>query len=247
MPPGNADNVYEIFQADDRFVLREKGERGKFWTFHEITGLKKKLYVELSGLIHHVKEKSWLSFIHAAAVRDGRQTVLLSSSSGYGKSTLAALLMKEGLEFVSDDFVALSYHGIKAYPFPAALTLKTPSYSYFPAEELVDLSYRNLKNRSVKYLAPVIRDESWYKPHPVKKILFVRYDQESACEFSKLTAIEALKLFHEQAVVTPGRRNAAKFLKWFRNVECYQLVYSENRWAIDNILRLLNDPGTLRV
>lgn len=47
--------------------------------------------------------------IHASAVTDGEQAVLLSGRSGGGKSTLAATLVRRGFRLLSDDVVAIRH------------------------------------------------------------------------------------------------------------------------------------------
>lgn len=232
------DFCFEIFMMNDKFILRHKTNPEFTWAFDEINKLKGKLFVEISNKIYNKTEESWMSVIHASAVRDMNQTVLLPSSSGCGKSTMAALLLKYGLELVSDDYVPVEAGSKKAYPFPAAIALKTPSFNLFTFDKLAELNYHGLKNRSVKYLVPEIKGKSWYYPYPVRKIVFVKYNPVGQSEFSKLPVLSALKLFLDQAKVSTRYKNAKRFINWFIEIESYKLEYSDKQWAVNKILEL---------
>lgn len=56
--------------------------------------------------------------LHASGVRFNDRCVAIAGSSGVGKSTLAGMLCKNGLQFVSDDFVFVreAEHGFEAVP-----------------------------------------------------------------------------------------------------------------------------------
>jgi hypothetical protein len=66
--------------------------------------------------------------LHASAVACGKGAVLLAGESRSGKTTLAAELMLEGLDFMADDVVALSLRDGRplAHPGPGLMSLRRP-------------------------------------------------------------------------------------------------------------------------
>jgi hypothetical protein len=142
--------------------------RSRSFSFDESGLLKHRLYTAITSHIYGIPEEGWMSFIHASAVTNGREAVLLSSASGSGKSTLAALLQIPAdkssssshgdLFFMSDDFVAVAAENAKAHPFPAAITVKKGSFEviapYYDTACDADAGYRGLTNSRVRYLYP---------------------------------------------------------------------------------------------
>jgi hypothetical protein len=72
--------------------------------------------------------RRWLGILHAAAVVEGGQCVLLSGGSGSGKSTLAAGLVATGATFMSDDYTPLEQSTWLAWPVPYAPSIKRGSW-----------------------------------------------------------------------------------------------------------------------
>lgn len=59
--------------------------------------LKRELYLELANLMYNKSADDWMATIHASAITNGREAILLSSASGSGKSTMAALLQSPAM------------------------------------------------------------------------------------------------------------------------------------------------------
>jgi hypothetical protein len=127
------------------------------YLFDDAGAMKHRLYVMITSYIYNIPGNDWMSFIHASAVTNGSHAFLLSSASGSGKSTMAAMLQLTSdengmpqpaghdqhpqgiarhpspvpgrdLYFVSDDFVPVDSVSLKAHVFPAALTIKNGSF-----------------------------------------------------------------------------------------------------------------------
>ena len=232
--------------------------------FDDIYQLKRELFKKIASSIYSIPEEDWMSFVHASAVTDGKQTILFSSYSGSGKSTLAALLQNDELQVVSDDFLPLDAKTCRAYPFPAALSVKEGAYPLFrntetktdiavpektrrinpqplPVEAtLMDYQYQNLYNNSLRLLPLDANKKSWYKPHPVNKIVFIQYNASAkkSIHFEKLPVTKAFQLFHEHAWVSGDPAHAKKFLNWFLKLDCYTLEYSNTPRALKAITKL---------
>ena len=229
---------FEVFNYNQNFILRLRKETEKTWIFKEINGLKRKLFIEISNIIYNKEEKEWMTFLHASAVSNQNQTILFSSASGSGKSTLSALLYKNGYKMVSDDFVLLDASMKKAFPFPAAISIKETAFHLFPNESFADLHYQGLRNKSVQYLNPGVSGKDWYKAHKIKSVIFVNYNPQVAFKLSVIPVPEALKLFFEQATISGTYENSLRFINWFMKTECFTLEYSDNEQAIKEISNL---------
>lgn len=232
----------EVFQFQESFVLKTSD---KAWAENDSNTIKRKLFIELTNLIYNKTENDWLAYIHGSAISNEHETIVLSTACGSGKSTLAALLCKNGLKFVSDDYVPIDAWFCKAYPFPAALSVKDGAYPILLPlyEELKDSQVYHFKgtNKTVKYLA-FPDDGNYYKPLPVKNFVFVVYDKTMPYSFRKVPTLEAIKRFNDEAWLSPTPAHARKFLKWFPGVNCYELVYSDNDRAINQVKSLFEIP-----
>jgi len=223
---------FEIFSSGQSEVLRVRDSPGKFWTFKDINSLKRKLFIEIINFLYDKTDDDWMAYIHSSAITDRVQTILMPSVSGSGKSTLVSLLNGRGLQFVSDDFTALDARKKNAYPFPASISVKKGAFKLLSSLDLYDLDYHSLSNSGVKYLAPQI-DNSWYKPYPVRKIVFIRFNEKIPFRFEKIPVLKALTKFLEQARVSTNDSNAGKFINWFAELDCYILEFSDTKKAVE--------------
>jgi hypothetical protein len=238
--------LFEIRDDEDKYIMRY-GRPGAppAKVFDEPGMLKHKLYSEITSYMYGLPQEEWMSYIHASAVTNGTEAILLSSSSGSGKSTMAAMLQsamaikrKYGQFFMSDDFVPVDAAEKKAYVFPAALSVKQGSYSvisqyYDPADD-ADSGFTQSANRQIRYLRPRFQEDT-YQPRPVKAIVFLKRDEDISFTLEKLQVTSALSLFHQEAWVSHNPGHAQAFIDWFVTLNCYKLEYSDNIRAIEAI------------
>ena len=224
------------------------------FSFEESGLLKHRLYTAITSHIYGIPEEGWMSFIHASAVTNGREAALLPSASGSGKSTLAALLQlpadksssrsnQGDLFFMSDDFIAVAAENAKAYPFPAAITVKKGSFDviapYYDAARDADSEYRGLASSRVRYLYPRFPEKNPYGARPVKNIIFIKHCPGTPFRFRKLDTLSALAAFHEEAWVSQNPVHAQRFIDWFVTLKCHRLEYDDSRKAVKAIRALL--------
>ena len=67
--------------------------------------------------------------VHAAAARRGDDLVVLAGDSGAGKSTLVAALSVRGLEYLSDEIVAIDPASLRVDAYPKPIALEPGSWS----------------------------------------------------------------------------------------------------------------------
>lgn len=234
-----------VFNNKDRLILLCKCNAGEhYWSFDEIPHLKRRLFIELTNSIYEKKNEDWMTIIHASGLSMGLCGLLLCSGSGAGKSTLASLLHQHGFDHFSDDFVPLDFNTQHAWPFPAALSIKAGSFpllsTYYPALEKQKEKKFRLTNKSIRFLPLSDKGEYNYSARLVTHIVFVKYNPEEAFNFRQVKIPEALKMFHEAAWVSAGYEHVKSFLKWFSNLKCFTLEYSDNQKAIQAISGLFH-------
>ena len=241
--------------GDRSYYLQFEAPAGvsRSFSFKESGLLKHRLYTAITSHIYGIPEEGWMSFIHASAVTNGREAALLPSASGSGKSTMAALLQLPAdkslsgshgdLFFMSDDFVAVAAESAKAYPFPAAITVKEGSFDviapYYDTDHDADAGYRGLTSSRVRYLCPRLPGNNPYAPLPVKNLIFIKHTPGNPFRLRKLDTLSALAAFHEEAWVSQNPVHAQRFIDWFVTLECHKLEYDDSRKAVQAIRELL--------
>jgi len=225
----------EVFQSGSEFVLKQSD---KAWIEENANLIKRRLFIAITELLYGKPNDKWLSFVHGSAISNGKESIILSTACGSGKSTLAALLCAEGFNFVSDDFIPIDARFCNVYPFPAALSVKdgafpvlTPLFSHL--QDAVTYHFKGT-NKTLKYL-PFPDDGNFYKPLPLRNLVFVQYDPDMPFSFRKVPTLEAIRRFNEEAWLSPAPANARKFIKWFPKINCYELIYGDNKQAIRNV------------
>jgi hypothetical protein len=70
--------------------------------------------------------------LHAAAVQRDGVTLLCPAASEHGKSTLAALMVRDGWTYLSDEAIEIEPSSGHLLPYPKAITLDSGSQRFFP-------------------------------------------------------------------------------------------------------------------
>jgi len=235
----NPDAEFDILEQEGIPMIRRKNFQCLSSSAEDFIKLKKKLFIELVNFMYNKNAGHWMSFIHASGVSNGKESILLSSASGSGKSTMAALLQANGYSLVSDDFIPVDAATKRAWPFPAAISVKqgafpvlTPYYG-----NLADKNYNlyPFTHSSVRYLLTPAATPQQLIPLPVKAIIFIRYNPRMSCSLTPLSVPDALKLFHEQAWVSHNPQHARAFINWFVKLKCWMMEYSDNDKGIKAI------------
>ena len=106
-------------------------------------------------------------FLHAGAVGWKGRAILLPADSFKGKSTLVTEMVKQGAEYLSDDFAILDPDGM-VHPFPRPIRRRTPDFR--PYEITID----SIGKRAEKAM-------------PVAAVLFTEYVEGATWLPSQLT------------------------------------------------------------
>lgn len=87
----------------------------------------------LRTLLHWILERDGAQLLHAAAIGDERGAVLLTGKGGVGKSTTALTGLVHGLQYVSDDYLAVRLGPeLRAYSLYCTAKLNAEDIATFP-------------------------------------------------------------------------------------------------------------------
>lgn len=234
---------FELFKYQDKSVLRLNGEIKGIWTndrTHRLIGF---TYMSMINEMYNKNDDFWLMTVHAAALTNGRKTILIPAESGSGKTTMAAMLQSRGYKLLSDDFVPIDRHLFRAWHFPIAMSVKSG------AVDVLSSIYSNLEQKSitqtpsrktVRYLFPDYNPDLANLAFPVKDVISIKYDPTVEFEFKEADRLKSIKLMLDQSWILPNSGNAGIFLDRVAQWSFYQLTYSNNEKALDAISKLFD-------
>ena len=225
----------EVFPFEKRYALRINGPGGECRLADESGQIKRLLYLELTNYLYDKNEDGWLSFVHGSALAKNDNVLILTSSEGSGKSTMAALLMLRGLTFLSDDYVPIESDSQRVYAFPAALSLKNDAIELMKGKGMVIQTFSQGKIGFAKH-----NPENQKVTHgKVKNIVFIKYCKEKELLFEKVSTLDALALFLNESWVGNDIKRAQQFIDWFSTLNFHRLEYGNNDKAIEALCSLV--------
>jgi uncharacterized protein (UPF0276 family) len=192
-----------------------------------------------------VNRYTFLINVHAGVVSFGDGCMLLPASTGSGKTTLTAALIRSGATYFSDELAPLEEGTLAVRPLPLALTIKDGSVEalrrLYPELGALTSHVREDYVR-VRYLPPpagsLPADDA---PQPVRWIVFPRYAPVSETVLRPLSRPMALRRLLDESFVPLERLDREKvesLVQWMRTVECFELPLSSLDTAV-GLLRSL--------
>jgi hypothetical protein len=239
------DNIpfFELFEFDNQIVFRRNGKIKGAWGYDETHLVKGLIFMNLVNVMFDKSDDFWLMTVHASAVTNGKETILISASPGSGKSTMAAMLQKQGYALVSDDFVPVDKYDFRAWPFPIAMSVKEGAVdllsSIYPGLEQKPI-HPITSEKSVRYLFPEKSGQTIPKANPVKAFIFIQYNASVAFEWEKLDKVSAVKQLLDQSWISPSEGTARILLDQISRWSFYRLTYSDNQKALARIEKLFS-------
>jgi hypothetical protein len=171
--------------------------------------------------------------IHAGVVTHNDRAILLPASSGGGKTTLIAGLLKDSFRYLTDEIGVIDPHTFKVHPFPKPLNIKTGSVSLFedfgPEMEVIKKNEINIEDKIHHVLVKRSSIHAMDTPLPVGDIIFVEYDPRGK---SRLAPISRANAIFEMAKCSFNQyRFKGKGIDILdglvRGCECYELKFTE--------------------
>jgi len=226
----SGDKLVSVYNGQIHDVIKK--ENIEYFT----GGVRQLLY----SILFQIEYESWLCMLHASGVANHNGAILFSAASGKGKSTISAILKAHGYHYVADDQIAIDKTG-KAYPFPAAISVKQGSLEtlneYYP-ELIKQEEKETFIGKKVRYI-PVYNNCQTKHGYPVRAFVFVNYSTEEPFLFREVEKKQALQLLLEETWVNPREEYVKLFFEWMENTSFYLLQYKNNQDAILKIESLL--------
>lgn len=235
---------FRVDDASNVLTLWVNGEHAGSWEKTDSHFLSGKFSMHIVQKIYGMEEERWMGVFHAAGISNGKQCVMFFGESGSGKSTLSTLLMAEGFDILSDDFLPVESKTGLVYRFPAALSIKKPAYdlvmSLYPELKHAEEYENPVFQKTYRFLSPKNQSLSGI---PCKAVILVKYDPQIEFQFEKMEAEDAFVPFVPDSWINRNEGNVERFVKWFGQREHYRLTYSNNEKMISTIKNMLNDEG----
>jgi hypothetical protein len=191
------------------------------------------------GVVEETRDRLLLHA--AAAARDGK-IVLLAGPEGSGKSTLVTALVHSGLQYVTDETVAVDVPGATIVPYPKPIALDRSSLEALDGEPSVARS--PLEEGSGQRLVPAqaIRGDAIAQRGGVARLLVLpSYRPGHQTAAHSLPRSEAAVALAEQAFNFRqfGRGRLDALADVVRRCDCYRLEVGDLAAARDVVLDLL--------
>lgn len=211
--------------------------------FKEVPPLKRQFFSLISSVIYSVPIRNWSAFIHGSAVFKDEKAVVLSSLSGSGKSTVAAVLMNKGYRVLADDFIPVNGKTGLIHALPLPLSIKNEALpvlgTIFPGLEKQNYQFRKYHTKSSYLLPNSLGSELPFPVKKVKAVFFLSYQPGEPVSLSIMEQNEALQAFIINATIQPEYRRIKDFFNWFRDIPCYSLNYPHPEAAAEEIAKIL--------
>jgi len=239
------DILFDIFKTDDDLHLLKNGIHvGSYKTqsFHFLQG---RFALELTNTIHNTQIDNWIAAFHASTVANGKESIMIIGDSGNGKSTLSVLLMAHGLDILCDDFTPLYADDLKLYRYPAATSIKKGAFDalkpYLNNIDQLKTHTSGPKKVNIKYVPPIHNYEEVESYFPCHKIVYVKYNSEADNSLNRVSSGKVLETLIPDSWISPKEEHAVKFINWLKNVQCYELNYHSNDFAISKFRALFEE------
>ena len=247
--------------ADERSLILRVQSDGWLYDFplagehHIRTGDLPYIFVLLDAhVLNHFRSSSTQHWVmHAGMVARAGKGILLPGGTTHGKSTLTAMLVHEGLDYLGDEHVILDREGSLAVRgFPRPIVLREDSYEKIreivPALEPV-VPPLLIEGKGDFYIDPEnLRPGSVAEQAELLYIVFPHYapdESPALVPISKADAmVQLLRGFlhfkHFRAAAIEGLSNIVD------RVPCYSLITGQYKETVSLISELLssNDPQT---
>lgn len=233
---------FKVFHHNHTYSLQVNGINIGSWKEKDDHFLGGKFSMEILQQLYRKEENEWLGVFHAAGISDGEKCIMFLGDSGNGKSTLSAVLMANGFDVLSDDFLPVEKENKQVCRFPAAISVKKSAIEIlrdkFPELDHLSEYFNPAANKTFRYLPQTKTDVCCV---PCIALVFVKYEPNSGIQLSKLQKDVAFQKLVPDSWISPLEDNVKDFLLWFNYLPCYQLRYSNNDEMIKTVKNIFED------
>ena len=181
-------------------------------------------YLRREVLLFFIKARPDLLWLHSGAVRDDRGAILVSGTSGRGKSTIVTQLCTQGWKLLSDEAAPIRIGSNQVLPFP-----QMPRRRLYPGRALSEHEVGSLQFEEIEIPAGDVSREG----AEIRAIVFPSFEMHSPATLKRLTpgdgAVETIRNivnFADLKAIAVAEAAAIA-----RRIPCYSLTYSEGSAA----------------
>jgi hypothetical protein len=142
------------------------------------------------------KEVDEFLIIHAGAVKKDGRLLFFPGFSGSGKSTITALFVLKGWEYLGDDLIFINLKDKKIYPYPIPLRLKDPPQELKAlVESASDLKAEKFiwEGQDFLYLLPEMGLKTPFDSEELDALLFPFFSPGKSFSLRQLNATDIFK------------------------------------------------------
>ena len=220
---------YEVL-IDGARVARVAGVRDvESVLVHDVTGR------ALAGTDHLV--------LHAGGVVHDGAAVALPGASSAGKSTLVTGLVRAGMDYLTDEAVAVDRGSLLAEPFPKPLSIDAGASALFPDLRAAGVLPEDARNPADEcQVAPDdLRLDCFASAAPIGHVLFPRYAADGDTRLEPIgrgaALIEAAQ--HTFAFRERARANLDVLSEVIREAECFTFAIGDLEVAVATVMSLV--------
>lgn len=226
-----ADTLY-LFKDEELIISAPKLD------YHKIQG---KFIMHLLCTIHNQPESEWIGTFHGSTITDENSSILIIGESGKGKSTLCAVLTASGFKLLADDVSPMLSKNEDIYFNPGAISIKEGAFktlnSIIPNFNALPHIIFNKSKGVLKYLPCTTPKNIHY---PCDTVLMVNYRTDSKTSLRPVSIKRMLETLIPDSWLSPNPSHAKQFLEWLQHISIYELTYSNNSEATNEITKLFN-------
>lgn len=229
------------YRSGNIFVVSYNHKITEAFDFDAVEYYKGAISQLIYSIIYKKPFNGWMCMLHASGVYSDNNAIIFSAAAGSGKSTVSAILKANGLDYISDDFVAATPNG-HVYPFPASMSVKDGALSvlskYYPelGEKVLE---KASTGKMVRYLPVNNFTETLLNGIPVTGFIFVNYQAGSGFSLSEVSKKEALHILLKETWVNPKPVFVKAFFEWVERTPFYRMTYTDNDKMISTIKNML--------
>lgn len=159
-----------------------------------------------------------LLWLHAGAVEKNDSAIIISGSSGQGKSTLVTRLYEQGWNVLSDEYAPIRLDTNEVLPFP-----RTPRRRVFPGRELEQWEFGSFDLEDIDIASHRVRRT----PAKLGAMVFPFFKIGATANLERLSAGDgAMEIFRNSTNFIDHRASGIEWVAALvKQITCYRLTY----------------------
>jgi len=171
----------------------------------------------------------FLLALHAAGIALRQKAMLLVGASGSAKTTLAAALLANGWDYLSDDMILLEPQALRAVAMPYSLGFKRGGWelvaSHFP-DHRPPVVHLRPDGKAVRYLSPPRPRRGFAHPRSIRWVVFPRLSPTSRGSIRPLRRLEGVQRLMQHCCGIPNPltpEDVGRLLRWSADVRWFDM------------------------